>query len=363
MIRILSFFGAVLLLSCVSTEYKLPDMATQDHSQLTTELQQEAIAFHLARRARLYDLSWPVLTQNTELCPQTRPSLGLVLVDLKTLTAMIDGLTIDQLKAAGFVEGIQILHVMKGSPAEQAGFRKGNILLAINGQTIASDAKVAMATKPIAKALKEDKKVDLQWQSGGQVKEVALEPIDVCEAAVKLSTADPINAYASFNEIIVTAGMMRNASDAALQFVISHELAHVAAQHSRKLTRNYIVSGAIIYRPVLGMGGAVIDRALSAVKVNRPGSLAARGLAIAAPYQPDFEAEADYLGLYMYARAGGDLSQAEEIFHLFAAEQPSGIWLEYTHPVYPARISVLRATIEEMNAQAAQGQELMPRSH
>ncbi len=353
----------LMLSGCVGTDYRLPAVGENDVNQMRSELQKEAVAVQLQRRARLYDLAWPVIEKNTEFCQKQRPSIGLVFADAEMAATYVGGFEKRHMEAVGFSDEIQVLYAISGGPAEQAGVRVGWKLKKVAGEVVGEQA-ISKISKKIKEALEEQDRVLLTFETEeGERREVQLESAKVCDVAIKLSTSSQLNALATSSTIIFNAGLLSRLSDDGAQYVLSHELAHVTLKHPRKVTQNSILSGGVIAAPVLYSGGYIVDKTLKLFGQDPVKSYAARGLAIAVPYSAAFEAEADYLGLYMFARAGGDLGQAEEAFRLFAQESPSSTWLSYTHPMTPERIVRLRAALNEIEVSLNKGEELTPRKH
>ena len=349
----------VLVAGCVSTKYQGPvpeEALTQTQQRL---LQSEAVVFQLKRRQRLYDLSWPLLAANTDLCPVTRQSIGVVLADLEAYAKFIGGMSADELAAVGIADDLHILHVNKGSPADLAGFKAGMFIRAVNGEDVSGE-KPGVVAKKITASIDEHELVTIRVMDGGAERDINSEATEVCDVAVKLSTSSSINALARDKTIAINAGLMRAADDDLVQYVIAHELAHVALRHPRKGAYNTVVSGAIVYGPVIYAGGALVDRALRLFKVDTPESLGMKWLSAVVPFSREFEAEADYVGLYMLARIGGNIERAAEIFSLFSREGPSSTWIRYTHPLTPERYVATELAIEEIRAKIAAGEDLMP---
>lgn len=363
--RLLSLLPSVLvflvvLLGCASPSYRAPMLAADEMAQQQKQLQLAAIDFQRKRRARLYDLAWPLLVKNTVLCPKTRNSAGLVLADRAAYADFIGGLKAEQLANLGFADEAHILHVMKNSPADKAGLRAGMLVRGVNGIDFTGQ-KPSRLLKAISKAVKKgDQLLSLGVVAEGDMQEITLRPVKVCDVAVKLNKSGALNAYALDKSITFFAGLMRAADDDAVQAVLAHELAHVALRHPAKYKRNAVVSGAVLYGPVLYLSGNFADTALRMAGIKRKGSLASRALSVSAPYTDGFEAEADYVGLYMLARAGGNVEKGGEVFRLFARESPGSTWLHYTHPLTPERVLAARLTAEEISRKRATNKTLLP---
>ncbi len=359
----MAYFRILLLIlplcGCATPEYSAPVVNSVISDAQRTELQRDAVAFQLERRGRLYDLAWPLLIANTELCPKTKKSIGVVLADLDAYTDFVGGLRTDQLASLGVEDDMHILHVMAGSPADEAGLTRGVFVRAVNGKEFA-DSKPSKIAKAISKAVEDGAPVKLRIRENATDREVQIAAVEVCDVAVKLSKSSALNAMARDKTIVFNAGLMRAIDDDVVQHVLAHELAHVALRHPRKIGRNVVVSGGVFYVPVLYAGGSLADRALRLFNIKRKGSLALRGVSTGVPYGKDFEAEADYVGLYMLARAGGNLDVAGDIFYLFANESPSTTWLRYTHPMTPERVAAAELTVTEIRAKQKAGVQILP---
>jgi len=172
---------------------------------------------------------------------------------------------------------------------------------------------------------------------------------------VQLVGSDAVNAFADGKMVGITTGMLRFVeSDDELAMVVGHELAHNALGHVGRQQGNSL-AGALL--------GALVDIGAAAAGVNTQGAgtrigMQAGGLA----YAKDFEAEADYLGSYIAARAGYDISDAPFLWRRMAAEHPSSIGKTFmaTHPSTPERATALERTIAEIREKEARGAPLVP---
>ncbi|RFB05636.1 M48 family metalloprotease [Parvularcula marina] len=354
-------FCSVLLLmflgACASPDFAAPSL---DEAVVAAERKaaiEDAMETALSRRARVYDLSWPILTANTELCPKVRPSLGTVLADRKQLARLAGGLREKELDFIGVPDELTIMHVMAGSPADRAGIPSGARLIAVEGEAVEEPKDAA---DKIRERTKEEEPVTLTIADGAGRRDVTLSGVERCDYAVKISTSQAINAHAYSGDIVIYTGVIRSLEDEALRYLISHEAAHLIAEHRAKYIRNVTVSGAVITGPVLYVAGGLADRLAGAADEPPDISYRARALRFLAPWAEEFEAEADYLGLYLFARAGGDLHAAGDVFHVFSRETPAAIYARSTHPLTPERLARLRAAIDEIEAKEAAGEDLMP---
>lgn len=175
-----------------------------------------------------------------------------------------------------------------------------------------------------------------------------------CDMLVVLSTKDKgLNAHADGTKIIVNADMIDFASnDNQLAFILSHEYTHHIMGHVRS-TQNNVMGGAIL--------GTLLDALASSQGVNTQGQLGKMGAQTALlSYSPEFENEADYIGLYILARAGFKIEDAPQFWRQMATVNKDGIYTRTTHPTTPERFVTMNKTIAEIEQKKATKQRLLP---
>jgi predicted Zn-dependent protease len=80
-------------------------------------------------------------------------------------------------------------------------------------------------------------------------------------------------------------------------------------------------------------------------------------------YSKEFEFEADYMGLYLAARANLDIGNAANLWRKMAVTSPGSINEKSyfaSHPSSPERFLTMDKTIEEIKAKKASGTPLVP---
>jgi hypothetical protein len=79
-------------------------------------------------------------------------------------------------------------------------------------------------------------------------------------------------------------------------------------------------------------------------------------------YSQEFELEADYLGLYMLARAGFDIAAGPQLFRRMGTEKPGSQEKNYfsTHPSTPERAAAMTQAIVEIREKRATNIALLP---
>jgi hypothetical protein len=361
----------LLACACASVRSELPSVEASRVEKERLVVQRGAVAEALDRDETVYRLAWPLLTANTELCPKTAPRIGLRLGDAEVVRSAARGLTKRQVEALGYGEEPFILLVAPGSPAARAGLSPRAVVVRIGAaqEDIATADDFAEQYAAALERFEEEEEdgILFKLREDGRGREAAIVPVEACDIEVVSSGSNDVNAKASFDTVVLYAGLVRalGENEDALSFVIAHEIAHVAGRHVHKGTRNAAVTGAMVWGPPLLTAATAADFIAYPLAKRFGGqappftTLSTRGLARAIR-STAFEREADYLGLYMLARAGGSIERAAEIFQLFANVSPRSSWLEVTHPVVPERTLRLRLAAEEIAAKKAAGEELVP---
>lgn len=263
--RYLQLFIVLFLTACATPEFAAPAPDTQLVAAERSRAIRAAMKTALDRRARVYDLSWPILTENLTFCPKTVPSIGVVLADREMRARLAGGLREEDLEAVGIADELVFAHVFRGSPADRAGVVTGAQLLAVNGEEVEKPEEAAAA---IRQRTENDEVVELTVSVRGKNTVHHVSPTQKCDYAVKISTSQAINAHAATGDIVILTGVIRTLDDEALQYLIAHELAHLVAGHRRKYVQNTIVSGAALAGPFVYGAGWIAD--WTASTLNRP---------------------------------------------------------------------------------------------
>lgn len=240
-----------------------------------------------------------------------------------------------------------ILYVLAGSPAETAGLRAGDRILGLAGKKVDRGENARMAWEALLREnLRPGQPVAVALSRGGETLSVSLVPEARCDYPIQADENDAVNAWADGKRIAITYGMLRFAeTDDELALVIGHELAHNILRHVDKKMGNSII-GAII--------GAVIS-VRTGVDVTGLG----RDIGAIA-YSQEFEAEADYAGLYYTARAGYDIANAAQFWRRMAIEHPRAISHGVSHPDTASRFVAIEATAREIEGKRTAGKPLEP---
>lgn len=317
---------------------------------LTQQIQaQEQI---IEREKRIRHVGMTMLEANADLCGENVAyHNGLVLWTRNNLPK-------DQRDELGDYFGLdkryQVMLVDKGFAADRAGIRPGDIILSINGVTI-PETRAAKTFEKIQKESFDQQDIDISVERNGNVLDKRISRDLMCNYGIAYWSHDTrINAFADGDNVIFTAGMMNYLRDnnTGLETIMAHEIAHNLMQHIPKAARN---------RGIGAFGGALLDVAALAAGVNTNGQFSQYGAGMGGLYMsPDFEHEADYVGLYIMARSGYDISNAANLWRELSLESGGPNDYRVTHPTNPERFVSLDKTIKEIKSKKARGVPLEP---
>lgn len=235
--------------------------------------------------------------------------------------------------AFGLGQGIAVMAVVPGSPADRAGLTADDRLVSVNGIALTAPAEAAPSREAVDEAAKviadEMAKgtIVLHVSRGGDSRVVRFDAAAGCSSRAELVLADDVNAWADGERIVITrATLERCRTDDELALVIAHEMAHNILGHRRRLGLTAV--GAALL-PATASGSAAMRRT---------------------------EEEADRFAIGMMSTAGYDLRQAAPFLaRLLQAEDPSSRFAT-THPTSARRLALLTAAIARTDAAARSAQ-------
>ena len=349
-ISIVILSAATILSACAPTTIS-PDIDPDLSAEEARAQMKMALEMRYERAYRLNRVSWPLLTENLELCPDEQTyKLGISYDSLERH----EGEDYSDILRDDFNVGMQptILYVIPGSPAELAGMQSGDRITHMNGTNLGVGEDAMEAFTEALQEHRGGKTIDLKILRDRSAREFAISPKRACNYAVILgnpsgTSSDMINAFADGEAVYITQGMMRFIkSDDELALVVGHELAHNSRGHIDDQLNNALLGGIL---------GAVIG---VAVGVDLSDAGARLG---GAAFSQEFETEADYVGIYYAARAGYDVRSAAPIWRRMAIEHPEGIGLlGGTHPSTAKRFLFIDKAVEEFEMKREKGLPLLP---
>lgn len=354
-----AIFG-IIALFLAGCSHTVTDVPGATHSEVQGEIRHQLgdlAEKQLDALQRLSRAAGPMMIKNAALCPRRAMSLGFTTISDFDLPHDVQSVAYERLQLG---RDAQVLNVIAGTQAWDAGIRTGDTLVMLNDKRVrnAADMRARM------RKLDGERDVTLGFIRNGRVFEARIKPVPICNYRLLYQwqdQSDPhdsliLNAYATGTSIIITRGMMDFVTDEELQIVIGHELAHNIMHHGRKGKDNLGVilgTGAIIdvMTGFVGLGDTVMTL-LDYWETKK--------------WSPVFEKEADYVGLYLLARAGGNID------HAVATERRLGVALgsaaikydnvlfAHTHPMSSERAAIQARTVAEIKDKQSKGQELMP---
>lgn len=342
-----AFLILFLIAACAPTT-RSPDVSNEEALQEIRIQKKLAADEEMGQLKRLYRIGMPIMAANAPLCgKKIWPHTGMMVESLSSVPEDFkDAMQIYY----DLKNQLTVAYIVPGSPAEGRLF-PGDAILKVNGESIPSGSK---GKKEFYESIwKEGRDVTLPItftvERGRQSKprEVVIHPTAGCASFLVLKKDDEVNAYADSVNITFNTGMMRFAADdRELASILAHELSHNARLHNESSSINtllaYLTSVIIESATGLDMSEMLTDLGSEA-------------------FSQAYETEADYVGLYMLARAGYDLQKAIEVERRFAATYPDSIHLAGTsHPSSAKRFLSMKKTIAEIEAKRAKGLPLIP---
>ena len=383
-----SLFASMSLLfvvSCAKPYYKPPQIdpdrlsATYNKfNEKRKELFRKEVQRFMNRTKKLDNLAFPVTRtarQFTKSSTQIRRRLGFLYAtssmwEWKKLEPYKHSVLFEEYNLESYSSSASVWHVTKGSPAEIAGMKAGDKIVAINGKSFSShenfNAKLKEALKrsrkliPIGdgqRGMKEtwsaiDFTIRRNSEDGTKEFTLSVGTVPVCVFDVKYINDTALNAYADGQNVYITDGMMEFVqNDKELQFVIAHELAHNLEKHIQKRKQNALVGEFL---------GGVLDGILTAYTGRYSTAGQNLGVVGAIMYSKDFEREADYLSMYILANTQIDLNGIHQFWDRMNNTRKEPGTFNFTHPSDAERSVSLRITAEEIEYKRSSGERLVP---
>jgi len=224
----------------------------------------------------------------------------------------------------GLGQSVAVMAVVSGSPAERAGLRAGDQLLAVNDRVLDSGNVTAEPTRAAVdraqSILVEEMRrgpVVLRVSGPGGDRKVTFLAETGCPSNVELIPGPELNAWADGTRVMVSEGLVRHsATDDDLALVIGHEMAHNLLHHRRRLAAEGVLASGLL--PLTEAGTAAMR---------------------------ETEEEADRLAVSLATNASYDLSGAAS----FLTELMDGTGaVATTHPDPARRLMLLRSAIVDV---------------
>jgi predicted Zn-dependent protease len=249
----------------------------------------------------------------------------------------------DVARSLGFTDTLVVVGVASGSTAARSGFLVGDRVIALDGgtpptgpnavsrlagavaarQTNAPRVTLEQGGIPFLAdaAIGDDRGVGGAARVGGQLR-VAIPADTVCALNLVAARSDERNAWVDGANVTITSAMLRFVTDDdELAAVLAHEIAHNAMRHGQAqdttIGRSTVFSEAV-------------------------------------------EREADYMGMYLLARAGRPAAKVPNFWRRMAQGQPGSIKYASSHPTTAERFVRLEQVAGEIEQKVARGEDLRP---
>ena len=355
---------AVACAACTPPATRMGEIAPQQLQEEQLKQQELVLSSEIAAHNRLADVAYPMLKAAIPMCGKRISTTSRVLA----INAYLYSKDYQPAaRALGYGDTLTIVSVPRGSAADRAGLAVGDKVLSVEGApTPVGKSAIRDFTKSITPAPTRPGNTPLPpaptrltvlraADSTGAARQltISIPPDTVCSYGTSAAKSEVLNAWADGKDITVTTAMMRFAgTDDELAVVVSHELAHNAMRHMDAKKKNATL-GAIL--------GATLDVAAASQGINTGGGFSQQGAqAGAMSYSQDFEREADYVGMYILARAGRPYADAPNFWRRMGQESPGSILYASTHPTSAERFIRLDKTVAELKAKLASGAPLLP---
>lgn len=287
---------------------------------------------------RVATIAFRLATRGTSLCARQQPWSGMLVHDIAQY-----GTDLRPAARALFNlgDGPGVEAVVAGSPAALAGVVAGDRLLSIDGKptttlnTTGSSRNGSFAAMEALLA-----RLDQAFAAGsatlgidpvGQHRDLTITGIAGCASQVQLVPGRAHNAGADGKFVTLSTAVVDDVrDDDELAFLVAHEFSHNILGHRVRL------EGEGVSRGFLGSFGA------SAAKTRRT------------------EEEADYLGLYLMASAGYDVTAIAPFWRRFDYQHGFGIFTDATHLNGGDRARFLQLTADQIATLRQRGEDAKP---
>lgn len=275
---------------------------------------------------RLLDVAYPLLTAAAPWCPfDMEPTYGLFLRD-SSGESSLHGRAL-------------VAYAHPRLPAAGAGLSVGDVILQVNTVSVTEDsaARVGQLIDRLTRAKIQPLQLDVL--RGNERRTLALTAVPACHYALHALPTNLINGITDGRRIGVTQGALRFfSSDDELGWILAHEISHNILNHVQNAKLQAMLRAFLV---ASGEGS------------DPTGPL---------PSGPSLEAQADYVGAYLMAQAGYDLSAIKRVWErlqrLEARQGGRKSRLAQTHPSTTARLAALEITLREIEARRQTGQPL-----
>ena len=339
-----------LCAACAGPDANVPSLTLDEIAKERRHQEIVQLQDYFAQLNKLNTVAYRITTANREFCKKwVVAQLGMVAATPQSLPSKYRKFSREAL-GLRWVRAT-IISIVPDGPAAKAGVIDKDELVSFNGEHVP-----VTATARWLNAFLEDnseRPITVVLHRDDEDKTVTITPVIGCAIPVTLETNPDPNAFTDFKKIVIQTGILRmTKTDSDLAVIVGHELGHVTMGHYDKRQINGLIGA---------LGGTAIDGGFLLGGISTGGAftgyLQSAGLVA---FSVGFEMEADYVGAYYAARAGYDISGAEEVWRTLSLEMPASIRIATTHPTTPVRYLQMRKVIEEIAEKKRKNEPLLP---
>lgn len=282
---------------------------------------------------RLASIGYRLSVAAAPLCDRQEPGFGWQLHTLAQYGPAARDSVRRHFRFAG-VNTVAVEGVVPGGPAERAGLRQDDTIVAIGGVALPRDLPDAASTAQLAAlyatiaTFPPDKPIEVAVIRGGAPVRVRITPIPACRTRYELRIDDSFDARANGDLVQITSEYLDEVDESLLPAPIAHELAHNILRHAARLE----AAGA-----QFGL---------------------ASGFGRNAGLFRQTEIEADILSVHLLARAGYPTEIAARFWGGFGPRLIAGKVRSRSHPPFKDRAATVAA--EAARIAAAGGRAPLP---
>jgi hypothetical protein len=232
---------------------------------------------------RLHDVAFPLLVAAAEWCPfEQEPTYGFLLKDEEGSQSQgVEGAT----------PRASVAYVHASLPAASAGLAPGDVVTRVNERNVTDQRAEEIMQLVRRLTIARVQPLQLEITREGDRHTLYMWAIPSCQFSVQLIESQQVNGIADGRHVGVTTGAMWFLySDSELAWLLAHEIAHNVLNHSQNARLRVMLSAFL---------GATVGTSAT----------------VPAPVpQRSLEAQADYVGAYIMARAGYDVQAIKQFW-------------------------------------------------
>jgi len=280
---------------------------------------------------RLHDVGFPLLVSAAEWCPfEQEPTYGFLMKN--------DDISMNQ-EGNGTEHRVSVAYVHPRLPAALAGLEPSDRVVQANARSVtqygAEDVMILVRRMAVARI----QPLQLEVTRAGDRRSLTMWAVPACQFKLQLVESDQINGITDGRRIGVTTGAMTLLrSDDELAWILAHEIGHNVLNHSQNARLRVMLNAFL---------GATVD---ASAKV--PASVPRRSL----------EAQADYVGAFIMARAGYDVQAIKQFWRRMESlrSRKNTPEMDVSHPTTEERLASFEITLKEIQEKRDRGESLQP---